>query len=130
MTTNLPTPYARLLPAQATGAKAKQAAMIASGELRVLTYREGYQLADPAQRASLEYTLREEFGTAIPLPPVDPDGSAVSYLLVVNGVPVLVPEDDVQPFVAGVVLALAGVDAARRVSYRPDMLPAESPAKS
>lgn len=127
--TTKPAPYTRMLPAQATGAKAKQAAMIAANELRLLTYREGYQLADPAQRASLEYTLREEFDTAIALPEVAPDGSAVSYLLVVNGVPVLVPEDDMQPFIAGVVLALGGVGPARRVSYRPDMLPAGSPAK-
>jgi hypothetical protein len=119
-------PNVRLLPAQATGAKAKQALMIASGELDVFTYREGYQLADLDQRAALERTLRDEFDTSIPLPTVDPDDEdayMVSYLVVVNGLPVLVPEEEAQPFALALVLALAGVKAARRVSYRPDMLP-------
>lgn len=127
----------RLLPKQATGSKAKQALMIASGELDAFTYREGYQLNDSTQRAALERTLRSEFNVTIPLPdiemikkkgtnpPVWEPRSMVSYLIIIQGLPVLVPEEDVLPFVLATVLSQAGPDAARRVSYRADMLPAD-----
>lgn len=117
-------PYARILSEQSTGSKAKQALMVASQELGVFTYREGYQLSDPDQRDALEHTLRHEFNTSIALPEVG-DIYTVSYLVVINGAPVLVPEEDAVQFTLGAVLALAGVQAARRVSYRPGMLPAD-----
>lgn len=123
-------PAFRMLPKQATGAKAKQSLMIASSELGAITYREGYQLGDPDQRESLLHTLRHEFNTTIPMPtfdPADEDPYLVSYLVVVNGVPVLVPEEEAQAFALATVLCLAGVEAARRVSYRADMLPAPEP---
>jgi hypothetical protein len=114
-------PPFRIAEKQAAAAKAKQALMIGSTELRVFTYREPYQLGDTAQRNSLLRTLNDEFDTTIPLPPADKPG--VFYLVVLDGTPVLVPENDALAFTLGVVLAKEGVEVARRVSYRAEMLP-------
>jgi hypothetical protein len=49
--------------------------------------------------------------------------AGVFHLVVLDNIPILVPEDDALGFTIGVVLARLGVEAARRVSYRPEMLP-------
>jgi hypothetical protein len=203
----------RIAPKQALAAKAKQALMIASTKLEILTYYSPYQLADPVQRASLRRTLAEQFNTGAVLPDIRvisitgkpaggtfaltcdehitkeldikraaaedikaslmeipsladveftvagglnvgyvvafPDSiadapeltasgsftgghnpainvsrpSAVVYLVVVNDEPILVPENDVLPFTLGIALATGGPEMARKVSYRPEMLP-------
>jgi len=127
-----PKPQFRIAPSQSPAAKAKQSLMVAAGELRILTYREPYQLSDRAQRDSLLHTLNTEFDETIPLPA---DGG-VFYLIVVEDPakaggkpkrrPVIVPENDVQAWVVGYAVAKVGIEQARRVSYRAEMLPAES----
>lgn len=123
----------RIAADQSGGTIAKQALMVASNELGVLTYRQPYQLADAAQRDCLLHTLNTEFDTTIPLPPIKYDNvgkarkarSAIFYLIVDLELkqPVLLPENDVVPFVLGLVLARCGIEAARRVTYRAEMLP-------
>lgn len=110
----------RIAPGQADWAMRTQSLMVAANELRVFTYREPYYLGNPDQRASLEYTLLTEFGATFPLPD---DTRGVFYLIVLDGSPVLLPEEDANAFAFGVVLARQGLQAARRVSYRPEMLP-------
>jgi len=114
-------PTFRIAERQAPAAKAKQALMIAANELRVFTFYSPYQLADPGQRESLRVQLAEQFGATIPMPQ---ETAGVFHLVVLDGVPLLIPENDALAFTFGVVLARRGLDAARRVSYRPEMLPA------
>lgn len=121
----------RIAPGQSGGHMARQALMIAAKELRVITYREPYQMADPDQRDCLLHTLNTEFDQTIPLPPVEYDRSgeprsSVFYLIVdlKTRIPILLPEGDVVPFVLALVFARQGIDAARRVTYRAEMLPA------
>lgn len=126
-----PRPSFRIAPSQSVAAKAKQSLMVAAGELRILTYREPYQLSDVKQRDSLLHTLNTEFDETIPLPG---DGG-VFYLIVIEDPaapgkkprrrPVLLPENDVQAWVVGYAVAKVGIELARRVSYRAEMLPAE-----
>jgi hypothetical protein len=111
----------RIASKQAPAAKAKQALMIAANELGVFTFYSPYQLSDPDQRDALNVQLDEQFGAAIPMPK---DTAGVFHLVVLDGVPLLIPENDALAFTFGVVLARLGLDAARRVSYRPEMLPA------
>jgi|ERR1051325_9042270 hypothetical protein len=116
----------RIATGQSFTATAKQALMIGAGELGLFAYREPYQLGDEDQRASLLHTLNTEFDTSIPLP--SKGTRSVYYLIVLldERQPVIIPESEVVAFVFGYVLGKAGIDAARRVSYRPDMLPASS----
>lgn len=116
----MPDRLSRIAPGQSVGQTAKQSLMIASGELEILGYRGLYQLGQPAQRQSLLHTLNTEFDVTIPLadrgvfyPIVDLD----------QRLPVALPEADVVAFVLGYGLARGGIDAARRLTYRPDMLP-------
>ncbi len=118
----LPDTGFRIAAHQAMAAKAKQALMIADEELRLLLYRQPYQLANDMQRASLLNTLREEFDAEIPL--VTLDRKTTGFLVVYDGTPIIVYEADALPFVLGIALATGGIDMARRVSYRVDMLPA------
>lgn len=120
----------RIAPDQSIAAKSKQALMIAASELKILIYREPYQLGDVDQRNSLLHTLNTEFDETIPLPA----GRGVFYLIVVEDPaeqgekpkrrPVLIPENDVQAFVVGYAIAKVGIERARRVSYCAEMLPA------
>lgn len=114
----------RISPDQSVSAKAKQALMTGAKELQLFTYRQRYQLGNAAQRASLLHTLNTEFDVTVPLPAVPAGGRAVFYLIVADGVPVLLAEDEVLPAVVLYALAKGGLDAARRVSYRPETLPA------
>lgn len=106
---------------QAAAARAKQALMIASNELGIFTYYWPHQLADPAQRDSLLHMLAEQFSATLPL---TDDPSGVFYLVVLDDEPILVPEADALAFTLGVVLGRRGIEEARRVSYRAEMLPA------
>ena len=112
----------RIRPAQSVAAKAMQALMILSNELKLVVYRQPYQLGDTAQREALLHTLNTEFNTTIELPK---KGRTVAFLVVVEGKPLLLHTDEVLPFAVGYALAKGGLDAARRVSYRADMLPKE-----
>jgi hypothetical protein len=67
---------------------------------------------------SFTYDKGPEPGVTISTPP------GVFFLIDLDGVPLTLPEDDALPFILGVVLAKRGLEAARRVSYRPEMLPA------
>jgi hypothetical protein len=116
-----PAPAFRIAAKQAPAAKAKQALMIAANELGVFTFYFPCQLGDAEQRESLRTLLAEQFDSAIPMPE---ETTGVFHLVVLDGVPLLIPENDALAFTAGVVLARLGLDAARRVSYRPEMLPA------
>ena len=107
---------------QSVAAKAMQALMILSNELRLAVYRQPYQLGDTAQREALLHTLNTEFDTTIDLPK---KGRHVMYLVIVEGAPLLLHVDEVLPWVIGYAHAKGGIDAARRVSYRADMLPKE-----
>jgi len=111
----------RIAAKQAPAAKAKQALMIAANELGVFTFYFPCQLADAEQRDSLRALLAEQFGAKIPMPE---ETTGVFHLVVLDDVPLLIPENDALAFTFGVVLARLGLDAARRVSYRPEMLPA------
>jgi hypothetical protein len=127
--TDTPRPF-RIRPDQSVAAKAKQTLMILSNELRLAVYRQPFQIGDVPQREALLHLLNTEFGTTIPLPK---KGRAVVYLVACEDnsgaqprrVPFLVHEDEVLPFVVGYAFAhpRGGFDAARRVSYRADMLP-------
>lgn len=119
--TDKPRPF-RIRADQSAAAKAMQALMILSDELKLAVYRQPYQLGDPAQREALLHTLNTEFDTSIDLPK---KGRHVVYLVIVAGVPMLLHTDEVLPFVTAYAFANGGIDAARRVSYRGDMLPKE-----
>jgi hypothetical protein len=110
----------RIAARQAPAAKAKQSAMIGSVELEVFTYYFPFQMADSNQRASVKAWLATR-GAAIPMPA---ESTGVFFLLELDDVPILLAENDALPFILGVVLAKRGLEAARRVSYRPEMLPA------
>lgn len=110
----------RIAAKQAPAAKAKQSAMIGSDELEVFTYYFPFQAADPKQRASVAAWLAQR-GDTIPMPD---ETTGVFFLLELDGVPIVLPENDALPFILGVVLAKRGLEAARRVTYRPEMLPA------
>lgn len=114
-------PTFRIAAYQAPAAKAKQAAMIAANELGIFTYFWPVQLADAEQRDSLRRLLAEQYGSEIPMPA---DTTGVFLFIELDGVPALIPENDAPAFVLGVVLGKRGLDAARRVTYRPEMLPA------
>lgn len=112
-------PY-RIAPKQAPAAKAKQALMIGSDELGAFTYICPYQIGDEQQRLAVE-GMFTNMGHTLALPD---DAAGVFYLIVMDSVPIMVPETDAVAFTMGVVLARLGLDAARRVSYRSEMLPA------
>lgn len=110
----------RIAAKQAPAAKAKQSAMIGSDELEVFTYYFPFQASDPKQCASVQAWL-DQRGVDIAWPA---ETGGVFLLLELDGVPIVLPENDALPFILGVVLAKRGLDAARRVTYRPEMLPA------
>lgn len=72
----------------------------------------------PKLTAAADFTGGTNPGISVQRP------AAVFHLVVLDGQPILLPEDDALAFTFGVVLARRGLDAARRVSYRPEMLPA------
>lgn len=129
----VPVPNPRIAVKQALAAKAKQVLMTGDLELGLFVYRQPYQLGNAEQRASLAATLEEEFHASIPLPEIEMKWDATAkahvpkkstvYLVVVAGTPVLVHENDALAFTLGLALAKGGIDMARRVSYRLDMLP-------
>jgi hypothetical protein len=114
-------PLFRIAANQSLPAKAKQALMIANQELGILIYREPVQIANADQRASVLHLVNTEFNCTIALPGRQ---RGMFYLVVFDGVPSLIPESDVLPVVWAYALAKGGIEMARRVSYRPEMLPA------
>lgn len=111
----------RIAAKQAPAAKAKQTLMIAANELGVFTFYFPCQLSDPDQRASLQHMLADRYRASIPMP----EGTTgVFHLIELDGLPMLIPENDALAFALGVVIARQGLAGARRVSYRPEMLPA------
>lgn len=119
----MPTPPpVRIAVDQPIATKAKQALMIGSQELRLFAYRQPYHLGHVDQREALLETLNTEFRRTTALPPKSVSGRLVVYLVVADGEPVLIPENDVLAWVLAYALAKGGRAAADRVSYRPDML--------
>lgn len=116
--TEPPTPF-RIMPGQATPAMAKQALMILANELRMVTYREPYNLGDPAHVASLLHTLKTELNQTIPLPD-EPTG--IFYLIVCKGQAALIAQQDVAAVAWGIAFALGGMPAAQRISWRPEQV--------
>jgi hypothetical protein len=115
-------PPVRIAVEQSIATKAKQALMIGSQELRLFAYRHPYHLGHVDQREVLLETLHGEFKRSAALPPKSVSSRLVVYLVVAEGEPLLIPENDVLPWVFAYALAKGGRAAAARVSYRPDML--------
>lgn len=119
---------------QPVAVMAKQVLMTVS-ERRLITYRQVYHLGYTDQRQSLLHTLEKEFHRTADLPtPVmvgkNKDKFAfnmVFYLVIADGEPILLPEEQVLPWVFGYVFGKAGREAAERISYRPDMLTTKLP---
>jgi hypothetical protein len=133
------TPPVRIAVGQPVATQARQSLMIGSQELQAFTYRQPYHLGYADVREQLLHTLRSEFGRTADLPTqAAPEkvqqktgqqfATLVVYLVVVDDThgkrnePVLIPEDEVLPWVFGYVLGRSGPVAAQRVSYRPEML--------
>jgi hypothetical protein len=107
---------------QATAVMTKQALMIASQELGLLTYRQPYHLGHASQRRDLIETVRSETGMTVVLPVQATTSRMTVYLIFVDGHPMLMREDKVLAWLEGFVLGRAGHDAAARVSYESDMM--------
>ncbi len=101
--------------------RAQTAAMVGSQKLKLFVYWQPYDLRDGDQRDALAAVYRTTFHRECPVKA--PGAAPVRYLLAVDGVPYLLPEAAVPPFVLGAAAARLGEQAAREVLYEAGILP-------
>lgn len=113
----------RFMLGQALTTKAKQSLFVLSRELELAVYREPYHLGHESQRDDLLFTLEQDYnGAKVDLPPIEECAKQVVYLVIMEGVPHILPESHVLGTVYGYALGKAGIAAADRVSYLPWMV--------
>lgn len=119
----------RFMLSQAPGTKARQSLMVLSRELELACYREPYHLGHQEPRDDLLFTLEHDYnGATVDLPPIEESAKLVVYLVVMEGVPHILPESHVLGIVWGYALGKGGMAAADRVSYLPWMTARTEPS--
>ncbi len=109
----------RISPYQSNTTRAIQAVMIAATELELITALGPYQVGEPVQRESVLTWLRTRYNMTIPLTQT----RGLVFPILVDGTPVVLTEDNALPALTMLALVKLGLDGARRLSHRPDMLP-------
>jgi hypothetical protein len=103
-------------------AKAKHACMVGSHELRLFTYMQPYDLRRRSQVDALRALYESEFKRPAPAGIDSPGDDPVRYLIILDGEPILLPQNEAAPTIFGMAIAKLGWEAGIKVLHREDLL--------